>query len=48
MKEKHFAADMLSHKQCIYRFLLQYARDLDDRIFCNLEDFNEELKEQFS
>lgn len=45
-KQKLCVADILRYKQCINRYLLQYKRDLDDSIFCNLEDFVEELKEQ--
>ena len=46
-KEKLFAADILSHKKCMNRYLLQYKRDMDRNISYNLEDFDEELKEQF-
>ena len=43
-----FATDIRSHKQCMNRYLLQYKRDLNDSNFCNLEDFDEELREEFS
>ena len=46
-KEKLFAAGILSHKKCMNRYLLQYKRDMDQNISYNLEDFDEELKEQF-
>ena len=36
-----------SQKQCMNRYFLQYKRDLDNSIFCHLEGFEEEVKEQF-
>ena len=45
-KEQLFAADILSHKQCMNKYLLQYERDMDRTISYYLEDVDDELNVQ--
>ena len=47
VKENLFAADILSHKQCLNKYLLQYKRDMDRTIRYHLEDFEDELNVRF-
>ena len=45
-KEQVFAADILTHKQCMNKYLLQYERDMDRTISYYLEDVDDELNVQ--
>ena len=45
--KKLFAADILIHKQCMNKYLLQCKRNMDRTISYHLKDVDDELNVQF-